>query len=124
MSSSPPGDKPVFFDLGGKRWPRTRRLVALSGVLLFLGMVCFVQSLLIAPPLVLPLKLKKLKEQLRALEKQGPAAANTDAANAVAIKDFYLSDQGKKRRDSSRPNLRPATPARRIPAARSGWDSR
>ena len=71
MSSSPPGDKPVFFDLGGKRWPRARRLVVLSGVLLFLGMVCFVQSLLIAPPLVLPLKLKKLKEQLKCPRKAG-----------------------------------------------------
>ncbi len=110
MSSSPPGEKPVFFDLGGKRWPRTRRLVALSGVLLFLGMICFVQSLLIAPPLVLPLKLKKLKEQLRALDKQGPVAANTDAANAVAVQAFALSPQGKNRIDALKNQLGLRTP--------------
>ena len=97
--SSKPGEKPVFFDLGGKRWPRTRRLVVLLGVLLFLGTVVFVQSIVTAPPLVLPLKLKKLKEQLKALQKQGPVATSTEEANAQAIKKFYHTGPGKQRLD-------------------------
>ncbi len=126
--SSVPGQKPVFFDLGGKRWPRARRLVVLLGVLLFLGMVCFVQSLLIAPPLVLPLKLKKLKEQLKALQKEGPAAADTDAANAAAIKAFYHTVQGQKHLDAVKNQLAPR--AARLPRTAGqirlgfevGWD--
>ena len=122
------GEKPVFFDLGGKRWPRTRRLVAFFGLLLFLGTVFFVQSLLTAPPLVLPLKLKKLKEQLKALQKQGPTAPNTAAANAQAVKAFYQTAAGKQRLSAiqnqitPKPN-RPPKPSNQIRLAFTvGWD--
>ena len=98
--SSTVGNKPVFFDLGGKRWPRTRRLLVLLGLFFFLGAVVFVQSLLTPPLLVLPVKLKKLKEQLKALDKQAPAAKNTADANAAAIRNFYHSDAGRKRLDA------------------------
>ncbi len=87
--SSTAGTKPVFFDLGGKRWPRTRRLLVLLGLALFLGSVVFVQSLLTPPLLVLPVKLKKLKEQLKALQKQGTDQPNIRAANATAMQRFY-----------------------------------
>ncbi len=107
--SSFPGVKPVFFDLGGKRWPRARRLVALLGLMLFLGTVFFVQSLFVPPVLVLPLKLKKLKEQLSALQKKGPAAPDTAAANAAAVRAFYPSAAGKKRLDLLRAQLSPKT---------------
>lgn len=100
--SSPTGFKPVFFDRGGKRWPRARRLVALVGLVGFLATVIFVQSLLIAPPLVLPLKLKKLKEQLRSLQKQTPVAANPAVANDEALRAFYMSPRGAKRIESLR----------------------
>jgi cellulose synthase/poly-beta-1,6-N-acetylglucosamine synthase-like glycosyltransferase/peptidoglycan/xylan/chitin deacetylase (PgdA/CDA1 family)/spore germination protein YaaH len=103
--SSPTPDKFVFLDLGGKRWPRARRLVVLSGLLLFLASVFFVQSLLIPPPLVLPLKLKKLKEQLKALQKQGPLVPNTAAANAAAVRNFYRSAPGKDRLKALRDQL-------------------
>ena len=113
--SRPSPDKFVFLDLGGKRWPRTRRLVVLSGLLLFVAAVFFVQSLLIPPPLVLPLKLKKLKEQLKALQKQGPIAPNTAAANAAAVRNFYLSAAGQDRLKSLRDQLA-AKPARPVKA--------
>ena len=87
--SSTAGTKPVFFDLGGKRWPRARRLLVLLGLFLFLGSVVFVLSLLTPPLLVLPVKLKKLKEQLKALQKQGTAQPNVRAANAAAMQEFY-----------------------------------
>ena len=127
MSSSP-GVKPVFFDLGGKRWPRARRLVALLGLLLFLGAVFFVQSLFVSPVLVLPLKLKKLKEQLSALKKQGPAAPNTAAANAIAVRTFYASAAGKQRLEAIKAQLtqkpvRPPRAAGQIRLAYTvGWD--
>ncbi len=109
--SSFPGVKPVFFDRGGKRWPRARRLVALVGLLLFLGAVFFVQSLFVPPVLVLPLKLKKLKEQLSALQKKAPTvrdpAAATAAANAAAVREFYHSAAGKKHLDALYDQLNP-----------------
>ncbi len=126
--SSFPGVKPVFFDLGGKRWPRTRRLVALLGLLLFLGAVFFVQSLFVPPVLVLPLKLKKLKEQLSALQKKGPAAPDTAAANAAAVRTFYPSAASQKRLDLIRAqlspkNVRPPRAAGQIRLAFTvGWD--
>ena len=96
MSSSP-GVKPVFFDLGGKRWPRARRWVVLLGVLMFVGTVFFVQALLIPPSLLLPLKLKKVKEQLHSLQKQSPPVTSMAAANDAALKAFYTSPHGKER---------------------------
>ncbi len=127
--SSFPGVKPVFFDRGGKRWPRARRLLALLGLILFLGAVFFVQSLFVPPVLVLPLKLKKLKEQLFALEKKGPVARDTNAANAAAVREFFVSPAGKKHLDAlndqlnSKPFLRPARAAGQIRLAFTvGWD--
>ncbi len=126
--SSNLGERPVFFDLGGKRWPRTRRLLVLLGLLLFLGAVFFVQSLVIAPPLVLPLKLKKLKEQLKALQKQGAVAPTTAAANAEAIKSFYQTPAGKQRLEAlqkqmAAKNARPIKPSNQIRLAFTvGWD--
>ena len=126
--SSPFPDKFVFLDLGGKRWPRTRRLVVLGGILLFVASVFFVQSLLIAPPLVLPLKLKKLKEQLKALQKQGPVATSTAAANAAAVRNFYRTEPGKDRLKALRDqlNAKQARPVK-VPghirlAFTVGWD--
>ena len=79
----------------------------LFGLLLFLASVFFVQSLLIAPPLVLPLKLKKLKEQLKTLQKQSPAANNgaTATSNAAAIRNFYKSPAGSERLKALRDQL-------------------
>ncbi len=126
--SSLPGIKPVFFDRGGKRWPRARRLVALLGLLLFLSIVFFVQSLFVPPVLVLPLKLKKLKEQLSALQKQGPAARDNIDANNAAIRTFYPSAASKKRLDATLAQLlpkpvRPPRSAGQIRLAYTvGWD--
>ena len=128
MSSSP-GIKPVFFDRGGKRWPRARRVVALVGLLVFLAMVFFVQSLLIPPSLRLPLKLKKLKEQLHSLQNQKPPVATMAAANDVALKAFYDSPRGKNRLDALKGQLQPKSmrPPRTAREIRLGfyvnWDA-
>ena len=126
--SSHAGYKPVFFDRGGKRWPRTRRLLVLGGLALFLAAVVFVQSLLTPPLLVLPVKLKKLKEQLKALQKQGTALPNTTAANAAAVQHFYKGVDSHVRSGALKDpapghTLRPPRPASQIRLGFTvGWD--
>ncbi len=63
----------VFSDPGGKRWPRLRLILLVSGVLVFLGTVLFVQTLFVAPQMRVPFSLRQLKGQLKALQKQNPA---------------------------------------------------
>ena len=60
----------VFHDPAGKRWPRLRRLGGLLAILFFVALVCFVQSILVTPELRIPSQVRKLKGQLRAIEKQ------------------------------------------------------
>ena len=126
--SSPAGIKPVFFDLGGKRWPRARRLLVLLGLVLFLGAVVFVQSLLTPPKLVLPVKLKKLKEQLKALQKAGLTQPNTTAANAAVVRAFYKGVSNHGHPPSSTDPAPARTPRPPRPAGQIrlgftvGWD--
>lgn len=123
----PPPGKFVFLDLGGKRWPRAKRLVVLLGALAFLLAVTFVQSLLVAPQLVLPLKVKKLKEQLKSLQRQSPVP-NAAAANAAAIKAFYRSANGKRRLEAITSQIAVHAPHAAKPAGQIrlgffvGWD--
>lgn len=105
----PPPGKFVFLDVGGKRWPRAKRLVVLLGALGFLLAVVFVQSLLVAPQLVLPLKVKKLKQELKSLQRQA-VAPNAAAANAEAIKKFYRSAHGKRRLEAIAAQANPKAP--------------
>lgn len=126
--SSPVSNKPVFFDLGGKRWPRARRLVVLCGLALFLGTVVFVQSLLTPPLLVLPVKLKKLKEQLKALQKAGTTQPNTTAANAAVVRSFYKGVSGRGHIPTAKDPAPARTPRPPRPAGQIrlgftvGWD--
>ena len=112
--SSPPGFKPVFFDRAGKRWPRARRWLVLLGLAIFIGTVLFVQSLLVAPTLMLPVKVKKLKEQLRYLQKQSPPAPNMAVANAAALDEFFHSPRGQKQKENllKQAAAKPPRPAR------------
>src|ERR1051325_2007404 len=64
----------VFSDPAGKRWPRLRLLLFVVGVLVFLGTVLFVQTLFVAPQILLPFSLRQLKGQLKSLQKANPAA--------------------------------------------------
>lgn len=123
----PPPGKFVFLDVGGKRWPRAKRLVVLLGALAFVLAVAFVQSLLVAPQLVLPLKVKKLKEQLKSLQRQA-VAPTAAVANAEAIKAFYRSANGKRRLDAINAQLAPHVPRVAKPPGQIrlgffvGWD--
>ncbi len=74
MADVPAGITPfVFADPRGKRWPRLRRVVVLVGIIVFFGLVLFVQTLFVAPQMTVPFSLRQLKGQLRALQKANPA---------------------------------------------------
>jgi len=64
----------VFRDAGGKRWPRLRLVLLGVTLLLFFGLVLFVQSLFITPQLRLPEAVQQLKVHLRSSGSVGPGA--------------------------------------------------
>src|ERR1700730_7441438 len=64
----------VFSDPAGKRWPRLRLTLLILGVLAFLGTVLFVQTLCVAPKMLVPFSVRQLRGQLKALKKATPAS--------------------------------------------------
>lgn len=58
----------VFFDTRGKRWPRFKRVSFVVSALFFLGVVLFVQSLILPSQLHLPPAVMQLKTRLKALQ--------------------------------------------------------
>lgn len=72
MAPKKPHTRFVFQDPWGNRWPRFRRLVILCGVLIFLSLVVFIQSLLLQPDLALPKSVRHLKGQLSAFKNPPP----------------------------------------------------
>src|SRR2546421_2361253 len=70
----------VFSDPAGKRWPRLRLLFLVGGILALLGMVVFVQTLFVAPQMRVPVTLRQLKGQLKALRTQNPAGQPSPAS--------------------------------------------
>src|SRR5947209_16550107 len=75
MSQFPPEQLTpfVFSDPTGKRWPRLRLIVLITGVLFFIGTVLFVETLFVAPHMNVPFSLRQLKGQLKSLQKENPA---------------------------------------------------
>ena len=63
----------VFSDPTGKRWPRLRLILLITGLLFFLVAVLFVQTLFVTPKMNVPFSLRQLKGQLKALQKENPA---------------------------------------------------
>ena len=61
----------VFLDARGRRWPRVKRVAVVAGVLLFLAVVLFVQTLVIQPQLPLPAAVEQLKARLKAKPSTG-----------------------------------------------------
>src|SRR5207249_11681779 len=70
----------VFSDPAGKRWPRLRLLFVLGSILALLGTVVFVQTLFVAPQMRVPVTLRQLKGQLKALQTQNPAGPPSAAS--------------------------------------------
>ena len=58
----------IFLDARGKRWPRLKRLMFIAGGLVFVGMILFVQTLLVPSQLTLPPAVEQLKSRLKILQ--------------------------------------------------------
>src|SRR4029079_13053715 len=70
----------VFSDPTGKRWPRLRLTLLIGGVVVFVAIVLFVQTLFVIPKMNVPFSLRQLKGQLRALQRQNPAGQVSPAS--------------------------------------------
>src|SRR6184192_3818595 len=93
----PPGLTPfVFSDPLGKRWPRLRSLLLITGVVVFLGAVLFVETLFIAPRMTAPFSLRQLKGQLKSLQKQNPAGQSS-TPNSLLWQKFEATKQATKK---------------------------
>src|SRR5437870_12472365 len=115
----PPGLTPfVFSDPLGKRWPRLRTFLLITGVLFFFGAVLFVQTLFIAPRMTAPFSLRQLKGQLKALQKQTPAVQSS-TPNSLLWQKFEATKQATKKIAKQTmveiPSATPARPRRRAP---------
>jgi cellulose synthase/poly-beta-1,6-N-acetylglucosamine synthase-like glycosyltransferase/peptidoglycan/xylan/chitin deacetylase (PgdA/CDA1 family)/spore germination protein YaaH len=71
----------VFSDPSGKRWPRLRLVLLIGGVLFFVALVLFVQTLFVTPKMNVPFSLRQLKGQLRALQRENPAGHVSPASS-------------------------------------------
>lgn len=80
----------VFLDPHGRRWPRLRRVLFGWALLTAIGLVWFLQSVLVRPGLALPSTMAALKHQLRAAVKantlapESPNASNWQKYDAAA----------------------------------------
>ena len=131
MKSSGSGrtSKPfIFHDPAGKRWPRLRRVGVLSALLLFVALVCFVQSLLVNPELRIPSQVRKMKGQLRAIQQQQQQSAKVHPqdwqkyAKTKTGEDHFaklreqMRAQPQESKAGAQPPLSPASPANEIRA--------
>ncbi|MBV5339414.1 MAG: polysaccharide deacetylase family protein, partial [Deltaproteobacteria bacterium] len=66
--SSSDGGAFVFLDACGKRWPRLRLFMVVIGLLLFVAMILFAQTLLHPSSLTLPPAVQQLKSRLKSLQ--------------------------------------------------------
>src|SRR4026209_403583 len=86
----------VFSDPLGKRWPRLRTFLLITGVLFFFGAVLFVETLFIAPRMTAPFSLRLLKGQLESLQTQNPAGQRS-APNSLLWQKFEATKQAAKK---------------------------
>ena len=90
----------VFSDPAGKRWPRLRLVLLISGILFLLGTVVFVQALFVAPQMRVPVTLRQLKGQLKALRTQNPGQPT---GAALLWQKFGMARQAAKKTPPTTP---------------------
>ncbi len=95
----------VFSDPSGKRWPRLRLILLTGGVLFFIALVLFVQTLFVTPKMNVPFSLRQLKGQLRALQKQNPAGQLSPAS--LLWQKFSATRQAAKKLGGTGPTTSP-----------------
>jgi cellulose synthase/poly-beta-1,6-N-acetylglucosamine synthase-like glycosyltransferase/peptidoglycan/xylan/chitin deacetylase (PgdA/CDA1 family)/spore germination protein YaaH len=95
----------VFSDPTGKRWPRLRLVLLIGGVLFFVALVLFVQTLFVIPKMNVPFSLRQLKGQLRALQRENPAGQVSPAS--VLWQKFSATRQAAKKLAGAAPTASP-----------------
>src|SRR5437867_2339161 len=95
----------VFSDPTGRRWPRLRLILLITGVVLFLGTVLFVQTLFVAPQMNVAFSLRQLKGQLKALQKENPAGQLS--ASSLLWQKFGAARQAAKKLAGTAPTAPP-----------------
>src|SRR5205809_94087 len=95
----------VFSDPSGKRWPRLRLILLIGGVLFFVALVLFVQTLFVIPKMNVPFSLRQLKGQLRALQRQNPAGQLSPAS--LLWQKFSATRQAAKKLAGTAPTTSP-----------------
>jgi cellulose synthase/poly-beta-1,6-N-acetylglucosamine synthase-like glycosyltransferase/peptidoglycan/xylan/chitin deacetylase (PgdA/CDA1 family)/spore germination protein YaaH len=103
----------VFSDPSGKRWPRLRLILLTGGVIFFIALVLFVQTLFVTPKMNVPFSLRQLKGQLRALQKQNPAGQLSPAS--LLWQKFSATRQAAKKLAGTAPTTSPR-PRKKPPA--------
>ncbi|MCX5870798.1 MAG: glycosyltransferase [Deltaproteobacteria bacterium] len=58
-------DSFIFLDVRGKRWPRLRLFMFITGLLFFIGVILFAQTLFLPSQLILPSAVQQLKSRLK-----------------------------------------------------------
>ncbi|HJY53238.1 MAG TPA: glycosyltransferase [Candidatus Udaeobacter sp.] len=95
----------VFSDPSGKRWPRLRLILLIGGVLFFVALVLFVQTLFVTPKMNVPFSLRQLKGQLRALQRENPAGQVSPAS--LLWQKFSAARQAAKKLAGTAPASSP-----------------
>src|SRR5947208_3354551 len=95
----------VFSDPSGKRWPRLRLGLLIGGVLFFVALVLFVQTLFVIPKMNVPFSLRQLKGQLRALQRENPAGQVSPAS--LLWQKFSATRQAAKKLAGAAPTPSP-----------------
>ena len=95
----------VFSDPSGKRWPRLRLMLLIGGVLFFVALVLFVQTLFVIPKMNVPFSLRQLKGQLRALQRENPAGQVSPAS--LLWEKFSATRQAAKKLAGTAPASSP-----------------
>jgi len=95
----------VFSDPAGKRWPRLRLVLVLIGIVSLLATIVFVQTLFVAPQMRVPVTLRQLKGQLKALQTQNPAGQ--PGAASLLWQKFSAARQAAKKALTLAPALPP-----------------
>ncbi len=108
----------VFQDTRGNRWPRLRRVLVLGGLLLFVALVVFVQSLFVKPEFRLPPEVRMLKGKLKALQQQSQLAQTSDRSNNWL--KFRLTQNAQERLERLR-EFAHAKPAKNFSEIRVGF---
>ena len=103
----------VFSDPSGKRWPRLRLILLTGGVMFFVALVLFVQTLFVTPKMNVPFSLRQLKGQLRALQKENPAGQLSPAS--LLWQKFSATRQAAKKLAGTAPTTSPR-PRKKPPA--------